>query len=192
MSNLQSLEQLEILKQSMETFPINEQLEILKQSMETFPINKQLEILKQSMETFAIKQQIANLKQSLQKKKGFSQFRIIDKYIRMKLGQSYPIHEYKKDHLRIDFDAQDETEHNKKVIELFEDDFFNKKKVVLHSEKGGISVYIVSKENYDKYDYWKYKSFNEMVFPYEIKLIDRGGISTIEIIEKIITYFQEI
>jgi len=102
----------------------------------------------------------------------------IEKYVRVKLG-----------HLRIDFHAGTDTLHNKNIIELFEEDFINKK-IVIHSWKGGAKAYVISKLSYEKYNYWEEK-YNNMTFPYE-KLIDITSESTISIIIKLIEYCRNV
>lgn len=113
----------------------------------------------------------------------------IEKYVRIKLGQKYPIPEYDEGgrvkHLRIDFHAGTDTLNNKNIIELFEEDFINKK-IVIHSWKGCLNAYIISKLSYEKYDYWEEEYYN-MKFPYE-KLIDMTSYSTILIITELIEY----
>ena len=63
---------------------------------------------------------------------------------------------------------------------------FKNKKIVIHSHKGAILAYIISNENYNKYDYWN-ESWNyyKMVFPCE-KIIDMSGKGTVEIIIQLI------
>ena len=92
----------------------------------------------------------------------------IEKYVRTKLGQTiFPYDERNEDnHLRFDFSLggdgwmvkpdTDENKilHNKKILKLFEDDF-NTKKVVIINRKGAYGyACIISKSNYDKYNYW--------------------------------------
>tara|TARA_B100000886_G_scaffold333284_1_gene287042 strand:+ start:580 stop:1680 length:1101 start_codon:yes stop_codon:yes gene_type:complete len=91
----------------------------------------------------------------------------IEKYVRTKLGQTiFPYDEWNEDnHLRFDFSLggsvicelvtdQHEIIHNKKILKLFEDDF-NTKKVVIINRKGAYGyACIISKSNYDKYNYW--------------------------------------
>jgi uncharacterized protein YkuJ len=93
------------------------------------------------------------------------------------------------DHLRFDFDAQCPTEkdNNRHILDLFKEDFGNKK-VVIHSHKGGIIGYIISNSNYRKYNYWG-ESVTNMRFPYE-EMIDFGGESTVGILMTLITSFK--
>ena len=117
----------------------------------------------------------------------------IEKYVRIKLGQKYPIPDYdeedkhKKKHLRINFDAQTDILNNKNIIELFEEDFINKK-IVIHTDKGCAEAFIISKLSYEKYNYWGVR-YSDMMFPYE-KRIDITGESTVQIIIKLIKYCQ--
>jgi hypothetical protein len=115
---------------------------------------------------------------------------ILEKIVRTKLGQKYPIPEYDEynriKHLRINFDAQDDIDDNKHIIELFNDDL--NKNIVLHTHKGNGHIFIISKLDYTKYDYWNYYVYNSCEldeFPYEQK-IDITGKSTINIIIEMI------
>ena len=115
----------------------------------------------------------------------------IEKYVRIKLGQTYPIPDYDEDgrvkHLRIDFDARTNITNNKNIMDLFNEDFINKK-VVIHSYKGNITAYVISISSYNKYNYWGEKYYYEyMRFPCE-KIIAMSGDSTIDIIIKLIQY----
>lgn len=94
----------------------------------------------------------------------------------------------KEGHLRFDFDARYEFTNNKKIIDLFNEDFINKKCVV-HSWKGGIYAYVISKLNYNKYNYWEKIICDEMPFPFE-KCIDFCGSSTVQIITNLIRYCE--
>jgi hypothetical protein len=145
----------------------------------------------------------------------------IEKYVRMKLGQKYPIpdhvkvhpeyfefydggedtyydnengyyHYVKPEHLRIDFHAGTNTSNNKNIMDLFEEDFINKK-VVIHSWKGGVYAYIISKSNYKKYNYWGEQQMDTMRFPYE-KFIEccGGTVGTVDIIIDLIKYCRNV
>ena len=92
-------------------------------------------------------------------------------------------------HLRIDFHAGKDTLNNKNIIELFEEDFINKK-IVIHSWKGRANAYVISKLSYGKYNYWEEED-NMRWFPYE-KLIDITGEPTIQIIIKLIEYCRNV
>lgn len=135
-----------------------------------------------------------------------------EKYVRVKLGQKiFPKPEFQygcenawvvdckcdfclwKDegHLRICFHAGNDITNNKNIMELFSEDFINKK-IVIHSWKGQIFAYVISKISYDKYDYWNCGFNNDMCcFPCE-KIIDMTGKSTIEIIIELIKLCQNI
>jgi len=117
----------------------------------------------------------------------------IAKYVRVKLGQKYPIPDYDEDgrikHIRIDFHAGKDTLNNKNIIELFEEDFINKK-IVIHSWKGAANAYVISKLSYGKYNYWEEED-NMRWFPYE-KLIDITCEPTIQIIIKLIEYCRNV
>lgn len=67
--------------------------------------------------------------------------------IRETLGQNMEI---RPEHLRFNFDARDDYDDNKKIIDLFE--WHN---VVIYSRKGGLWVYIHN-EDPDEIDMWKY------------------------------------
>jgi competence CoiA-like predicted nuclease len=143
----------------------------------------------------------------------------IEKYVRVKLGQQIfptPIEKNceniftkkdcecdkckynewydkewkKKGHLRINFHAEYNITNNKKIMELFNEDFIDKK-IVIHSHKGGIDAYIISKLSYNKYDYWNYDNMNNNMYPYE-KIIDMNGKSTVEIIIELIRYCKNV
>ena len=115
----------------------------------------------------------------------------IEKYVRIKLGQKYPIPDYDEDgkikHLRFDF-ARREMVNNKRIIDLFEEDFINKK-IVIYSWKGSICAYIISNIAYKKYHYWECYALRLRYYqlPYE-KCIDVTNESTISIIIKLIEY----
>ena len=72
---------------------------------------------------------------------------IID-YIRIKLGR-YDINN-EKNNLRFDRDVQDSNGylHNKKIIDLF-DDYYNNKKIICMSWKGTMYFAIFKRENYN-------------------------------------------
>jgi uncharacterized protein YkuJ len=117
----------------------------------------------------------------------------IEKYVRLKLGQKYPIPEYyeegKVKHLRFNFDARENITNNKNIIELFNEDFIDKK-IVIHSWKGSVTAYVISKLSYNKYDYWgEWKAYEDMRFPCE-KTIDMCGKPTVEIIIELIKYCE--
>jgi Domain of unknown function (DUF5710) len=93
-------------------------------------------------------------------------------------------------HLRFDFDARNYTEPNKRIVELFSDDFINRK-VVVHSHTGFIIACIVSNLNYDRYDYWDANEtgmnylYGDMDLPYE-EIINVTNERTTNIIVKLI------
>jgi hypothetical protein len=133
----------------------------------------------------------------------------LEKYVRIKLGQKYPVPDYDEDgrivHDRISFDAgNDFSKDNKHLIELFQNDFSKlsfplKKYVVIHSRKGSISAFIVSEEHYKKFDYWDlWKHFGgnsghtiDIDLPYD-KIIDMCSKGTIQIIVELILYFESL
>jgi hypothetical protein len=96
-----------------------------------------------------------------------------------------------RSHLRINYDALNyydphhEYEKNKHIMELFSDDFYNNN-VVIQSYKGGLIAYIISNENYIKYNtlYWECY-YDKMTLPYEEK-IDFGGVGTVDVIVELI------
>jgi hypothetical protein len=94
-------------------------------------------------------------------------------------------------HLRFNFDAQEDVDDNKKIIELF-NDLFKDKRCIVHSYKGIIFIQIVLSKNYSKYDYYyqyePYKDHSEYVyydFPYQVAL-DYIGSGTVDIIKDLI------
>ena len=97
----------------------------------------------------------------------------------------------KEGHLRIDFDARNNVTNNKHIMELFSDDFINKK-IVIHTHKGYGNAFIINKLSYNKYNYWdEYFDVNEIPFPYE-KIIEFNDKSTIGIILELIKYCENI
>lgn len=162
----------------------------------------------------------------------------LEKYVRIKLGQKYPVPDYDEYdrivHMRIDFhasycfaqytgvfgsdndcdcgrcrgnndnDLEYGINNNKKIIELFQNDFNKlsfplKKYVVIHSLKGSISAFIVSEEHYKKFDYWDFwKHYGgnsghtiDIDLPYD-KIIDMFSKGTVEIIVELILYFESL
>jgi hypothetical protein len=92
-------------------------------------------------------------------KKEYDNLKIIniEQYIRTKLGQNYPP-TYDDSghiiHLRLDFDARDNYEDNKYIINLFKNDFYGKN-VVFHSCKSTAAAYIINDIDFKKYNYWE-------------------------------------
>lgn len=77
-------------------------------------------------------------------------------------------------HLRFDFNAQKDINHNKQIIDLF-NDMLRDNKFIVHTHKGMINALIVTTENYNKYDYWNYTgSFNEHIrkYPHKVHIED--------------------
>jgi len=86
----------------------------------------------------------------------------------------------KEGHLRFNFDAGENIEHNKNIIKLF-DNLLPNTEVVIHSYKGQIEAYICPKE----INYWEQiKDLVDMKLPFFYK-IDFSGLGTIEIINNI-------
>ncbi len=101
----------------------------------------------------------------------------------------------KNGHLRIHGHARDDLliiNRNKKIIELFED-LYKDKKCVIHTHKGRIKIYIISNKNYDKYDYYflnttlpdHNRPYENDNFPY-FAILDYGYIGTVTLIKNII------
>ena len=101
----------------------------------------------------------------------------------------------KNGHLRIDADARHDLlliNHNNKIIEIFED-LYKDKKCVIHTHKGSIIIYIISNNNYDKYDYYfwnttqpfRYNTYENDNFPY-FAILYYGYIGTVALIKDII------
>ena len=69
-------------------------------------------------------------------------------------------------HDGFNFDADDDIEHNKAIMDIF-NPLFKYKKAVIHSHKGGIDAIIVSNNDYKKYnaDFWNYYVFHNMRTP---------------------------
>lgn len=124
----------------------------------------------------------------------------LEKFIREKLGQrNFNLEESRQvNHLRFDFDAQDNIESilkNSKIIELFEGLFF-KEKILIHSWKGTIVALIINKLDFEKYKnrYFDSEIIRNVVFdeciddeelPY-LNIINYSGCGTVEIIEDLI------
>jgi hypothetical protein len=130
----------------------------------------------------------------------------IEKYVRMKLGQTYPITEYiviektkRIKHLRINFHAEyiEEIEQNKKLVELFKDDYIDKY-IVIHTYKGSGHAFIIPKKNYErnKDKYWdriNYDPCDETIENlYFEKVINITCMGTIQIIIKLIQICEEL
>ncbi len=92
-------------------------------------------------------------------------------------------------HLKLDFDARNNINNNKKLIESL-NDLFKNYRVVIHSSKGTIFALITSLHNYTKYydDYWEY-SFKEPDLPY-IKYNEYSGNGTVSIICEIVEFID--
>lgn len=126
----------------------------------------------------------------------------IEKYVRFRLGQKSPLFnsiylldfklkgifdkDFQPQHSRFDFDAKNNFENNKKIIDLFENDFKGKK-IIIYSAKGIINLCIFDKFNY-KPKYWDYELFNNKL-KYECNL-NCSGMGTVEIITNLIKYFK--
>jgi len=126
--------------------------------------------------------------------------KMFERIIRERLGQTvFPSQKYfmtedgawepiRVDHLRFDFDARDDPDqiqHNKKIIDIFEGQYKNKR-CVLHSHKGGIWVFVVLLCDYSKYNYWD-AEYNEWNIPYPyLEYIDYSGHPTTHIIQDLI------
>jgi hypothetical protein len=122
--------------------------------------------------------------------------KIIIDYIRIKLGR----YSNKNCNLRFDWDVQKSNNYkiNKKIINIF-DDFYNNKKIVCNSWKGGAKFIIVKKENYENilwsqlnsdnhyYNNWNDKELLKNFINYEIFIDgDFNGFSTSDIIFELI------
>jgi len=96
-------------------------------------------------------------------------------------------------HLGFDFDAQEDItiiSKNKEIIDLFEEDFVNKK-IVIHSHKGGLVAYIINKLSYSKYNYLDCYGCREERFPCE-NIIDMTSKTTVKIIVELINYCKNV
>jgi len=91
-------------------------------------------------------------------------------------------------HLRFNFDARDDYDikiHNKKIIELF-NDFYKDKKCIIHSRKGFIFIKIITNNNYNKYDYYHINNYiNDDEYPY-IAILSYSGGGTVDIIQDLL------
>lgn len=95
-------------------------------------------------------------------------------------------------HLRFDFDARDDFQQNKDIIELF-DNLYRDRKVIIHAHKGALTVFVVLKSYY-KSSFWvSYIKHNEdwkRLLRYENKY-EYCGEGTVEIIEDIIYHMRK-
>jgi len=121
----------------------------------------------------------------------------LENYVRRKLGQKEPpiydeygFHVNRVEHLRLNFHAESDGEinDNKNLIELFENDMTTKR-AVFYSWKGNPWVYIVSRNDYYKYNYWEIPQWspghNEIPYPY-LERYDVHDDGTVDIIKYII------
>lgn len=99
-------------------------------------------------------------------------------------GQKYT-DDFKNKHLRFDFDAKNNIENNRKICDLFEKDL-NSNKIVFHSSKGVVCVYIISSQDYSN-RYWgeTFDGCNGNLHPYKYNE-NVSGESTVDIIKKLI------
>jgi uncharacterized protein YkuJ len=116
----------------------------------------------------------------------------------------------KEGHLSIHYDAQEDFTHNKKIIKLFEEDFVDNN-VVIHTWKGCVHLFIVSKVNYKRYDYypektefytfkekqytrkvsWKHINFPPYIKEIQLEGSEFGAYGTVEIIKECIRYSNQ-
>ena len=89
-------------------------------------------------------------------------------------------------HLRFNFDAREDIQENKDIIDIFNS--ILPRYVVIHSWKGGIHVYIIDKDkdNEKQYNYYNKDGYGKIKYcihspSYKCK-IDFGGYGTVEII----------
>ena len=118
---------------------------------------------------------------------------VLENLVRRILGQTDFDDKYKKEyihncrpeHLRFDFDARRDFQNNKDIIDIFNS--ILPRYVVIHSHKGGITTYIISKEEKIQYDYYNTDKCNvlECEYPYKCK-IDFSGDGTVDIIISIL------
>lgn len=87
------------------------------------------------------------------------------------------------DHLRFDFDAQENFQENKKIIDIF-NSFLSEYYIIIHSHKGGITTYIINKEDERKYNYYNCDECYVMdcKHPYKCIIDHYCGDGTIDII----------
>lgn len=127
----------------------------------------------------------------------------IEKYVRMKLGQTYPVTQFDSDgrikHLRLDFHTETNKDFikNKRLIELFNDDY-NDYKVVFHSWKGHGYAFIVAKKSYERlkhkyYDIGNYDNNGHLEKLPILKTIwSQGDKGTVQMIIEIIKQCQQL
>lgn len=115
---------------------------------------------------------------------------------------------YEPEHLRIDFDSQDDLSsdnENRLLLELFNTDF-KRFRVVLKSCKGHIHAIIVSLYNYDRRNYWELSYGNippqhngdypkgeiPLGYPYILHIDDLNNYGTVGIIRFLIEKIIEL
>jgi len=126
----------------------------------------------------------------------------LTKYVRIKLGQDFENPMYDEDdrpsHDRLHFHDEyycgdDPYEDNKKICNIFNNDNdLGLYRIVLYVHEGSLAGYLISKKDYNKYDYWnvKYRSdgySEELKIPYEyINCYGGGGCGTVATLEDLI------
>lgn len=132
----------------------------------------------------------------------------LNKYIRLKLGQNFETlnyldlgNYYRHEHKRLSF--HENYMENKKICDIFNANC--NYKMVIYGYKGRMYGYLITKENYNKYDYWTKKVYygdghwsgcgacedgrdGELKLPYEyIKEYTGSRLGTVGILEDLIT-----
>lgn len=98
------------------------------------------------------------------------------------------------DHKRFDFNAGDDAEsihHNKSIVDIFYS-LFENINVVIHSYKGCIYAFIVSNDDYEKYQdkyYNRFMNDSDNELPY-LKCINYGGEGTTDIIYNLLMFAE--
>ncbi len=114
--------------------------------------------------------------------------KIVQTYVRVTLGQSFPNPEKDNDgrliHKRFNFDAKMEFfSINRDICELFSNNLHYN--IVFHSHKGIAYLYKIKKEDYNTYNYWSKSAGNifngRMDRPY-ITVEEVTGKSTVKIL----------
>jgi len=121
--------------------------------------------------------------------------KIIIDYIRIKLGR-YTLNKDKNINLKFNWDVQDSDKYlnNKKILDIF-DDYYNNKKIICKTCKGNGKFIIIDKKHYDGYlwiklntrDVWENKDELQKIVNYDKYIeIDVSEVTTSELIYKLI------
>lgn len=95
----------------------------------------------------------------------------LEKYVRIKLGQKFdnnaPNSYHGQNHKRFQYHTnnEDDIENNKEICEIFKYDLYPNQ-LVMYAWEGIAYYYIVSRNNYEKYNYWNEPGENGLNLPF--------------------------